>query len=244
MPNSLGAPWRSDAIKGGKALDIRLTATSLLMPGNSAWRSLGGAHHLEFGAFGDWSQVLADPGQDTAVAWVVFLDDIVEGGRTVGDGLDSLLATVLAPLDARLARGAQEPVLVAWASLAAGSVIEAARTPSASRTLAARFEAALYERARRVPALHVIPLDQVFAKLGRDRLPAAVRYETIVVSGDPAEQVLNTARRLGADLIVMGTHGRRLLSHLVLGSVAERVVRESAIPVLTAHATTRARKAA
>jgi universal stress protein A len=82
------------------------------------------------------------------------------------------------------------------------------------------------------------------AKLGRDRLPAAVRYETLVVSGDPAEQVLNTARRLGADLIVMGTHGRRLLSHLVLGSVAERVVRESAIPVLTAHAATRAQKAA
>jgi universal stress protein A len=82
------------------------------------------------------------------------------------------------------------------------------------------------------------------AKLGRNRLPAAVRYDTIVVTGDPAEQVLNTARRLGADLIVMGTHGRRLLSHLVLGSVAERVVRESAIPVLTARSVTRARKAA
>lgn len=82
------------------------------------------------------------------------------------------------------------------------------------------------------------------AKLGRERLPAAIRYETLVVSGDPAEQVLNAARRVSADLIVMGTHGRGLLSHLVLGSVAERVVRESAIPVLTAHATTRARKAA
>jgi universal stress protein A len=81
-------------------------------------------------------------------------------------------------------------------------------------------------------------------KLGRERIPAAVPYETLVVPGDPAEQVLNTARRVGADLIVMGTHGRGMLRHLVLGSVAERVVRESAIPVLTAHATTRAQKAA
>jgi hypothetical protein len=51
------------------------------------------------------------------------------------------------------------------------------------------------------------------------------------------------ARGLDIDLIVMGTHGRKGLSHLVLGSVAERVVRESPAPVLTAHSTTRARKA-
>ena len=74
-------------------------------------------------------------------------------------------------------------------------------------------------------------------KLARERIPAAVRYETLVISGDPAEQVLETARGLDADLIVMGTHGRRGLSHLVLGSVAERVVRESPIPVLTARST-------
>jgi universal stress protein A len=77
-------------------------------------------------------------------------------------------------------------------------------------------------------------------KLARERIPAAVRSETLVVSGDPAERVLETARGIAADLIVMGTHGRRGLSHIVLGSVAERVVRESPIPVLTAHSTARA----
>jgi universal stress protein A len=82
------------------------------------------------------------------------------------------------------------------------------------------------------------------AKLGREHLPAAVRYETLVVDGDPAEQVLNTARHLGVDLIVMGTHGRKLLSHFVLGSVAERVVRESGIPVLMTHSKARVQKAA
>ena len=139
------------------------------MPGNSAWRSLGEAHHLDFGAFGDWPQVLADPAQDTGVVWVAFLDDVLEPEALVGAGLDGLLATLLAPLDARLALGTQRVVVVAWASPAAGSVIEAARVPSPSRTLAARFEAALYERAQQAPALHVLPLDQVFAKQGRDR---------------------------------------------------------------------------
>lgn len=81
-------------------------------------------------------------------------------------------------------------------------------------------------------------------KLGRGRIPAVVRYETLVVSGDPAEQVLSTARTLEADLIVMGTHGRKGLGHLVLGSVAERVVRESPIPVMTAHLKERVQKPA
>jgi nucleotide-binding universal stress UspA family protein len=52
----------------------------------------------------------------------------------------------------------------------------------------------------------------------------------------PAEVIVETASSLSSDLIVMGTHGRRGLSHLLLGSVAERVVRTSAIPVLTVRA--------
>jgi len=81
-------------------------------------------------------------------------------------------------------------------------------------------------------------------KLAQERIPATVRYEMLVTSGDPAERVLETARGLDADLIVMGTHGRKGLGHLVLGSVAERVVRESPIPILTVHSTARVRKAA
>ena len=84
---------------------------------------------------------------------------------------------------------------------------------------------------------------QQLASLGRERIPTTVRYETLVISGDPAEQVLDSARGLDIDLIVMGTHGRKGLSHLVLGSVAERVVRESPAPVLTAHSTPHAQKA-
>ncbi len=81
-------------------------------------------------------------------------------------------------------------------------------------------------------------------KLAGEKIPGSVRYETLVVSGDPAQKVLDTAGDLDADLIVMGTHGRKGLSHLVLGSVAERVVRESPTPVLTAHSKTHVRRVA
>jgi len=49
----------------------------------------------------------------------------------------------------------------------------------------------------------------------------------------PAEVIVETASNLGCELIVMGTHGRRGLPHLLIGSVAERVVRTSTVPVLT-----------
>jgi nucleotide-binding universal stress UspA family protein len=54
-----------------------------------------------------------------------------------------------------------------------------------------------------------------------------------VLEGVPYLQILEAAKGHQADLIVIGTHGRTGLSHLLLGSVAERVVRGSEIPVLT-----------
>lgn len=52
----------------------------------------------------------------------------------------------------------------------------------------------------------------------------------------PAETIVEVAANAGAELIVMGTHGRRGLSHLLLGSVAGRVVRSASSPVLTVRA--------
>jgi nucleotide-binding universal stress UspA family protein len=53
--------------------------------------------------------------------------------------------------------------------------------------------------------------------------------------GDPATEILKTARQRPCDLIVMGTHGRTGLRHLLMGNVAERVVRKAPCPVLTAR---------
>jgi nucleotide-binding universal stress UspA family protein len=65
--------------------------------------------------------------------------------------------------------------------------------------------------------------------LGPDTAMPAVR----VVEGRPAETILRTAQEIGSDLIVMGTHGRSGWNRLMLGSVTERVLRETSIPVLT-----------
>ncbi|HZO80877.1 MAG TPA: universal stress protein [Candidatus Binataceae bacterium] len=70
-------------------------------------------------------------------------------------------------------------------------------------------------------------------RMAAERLQGMVAYQIHVVSGTPDVDVLRMAKELDADLIVMATHGRKGLSHLVLGSVAERVVREASCPVLT-----------
>jgi universal stress protein A len=71
-------------------------------------------------------------------------------------------------------------------------------------------------------------------KLVQDRL-GGVPCDTFVASGNAAPEILNLAAKRHIDLIVMGTHGRTGVKHFLLGSVAERVVRESPVPVLTVH---------
>ena len=53
--------------------------------------------------------------------------------------------------------------------------------------------------------------------------------------GDPATEILKTARQRCCDLIVMGSHGRTGLRHYLMGNVAERVMRKAPCPVLTAQ---------
>ncbi len=70
--------------------------------------------------------------------------------------------------------------------------------------------------------------------LAREKL-AGVSHEELVASGNAAPEILKLAKRRKIDLIVMGTHGRTGVSHFLLGSVAERIVRESPVPVMTIH---------
>jgi nucleotide-binding universal stress UspA family protein len=56
-----------------------------------------------------------------------------------------------------------------------------------------------------------------------------------VVLGDAAEEILNYVKSEGIDLVIMGTHGRKGLERIVFGSVAERVVKKSPVPVLTVN---------
>lgn len=60
-----------------------------------------------------------------------------------------------------------------------------------------------------------------------------VRASAMMVTGDPAQQIVRIARSKRADLIVVGTHGRRGFSKFFLGSVAERVIATAPCPVMT-----------
>jgi nucleotide-binding universal stress UspA family protein len=91
-----------------------------------------------------------------------------------------------------------------------------------------------------------MPLEQILAeseeasRLQLGRLAKEVGADATDVTsgtsvGSPSDAILEYADANGIDLIVMGTHGRGLVGHLLIGSVAERVVRRSKAPVLTVH---------
>jgi nucleotide-binding universal stress UspA family protein len=67
----------------------------------------------------------------------------------------------------------------------------------------------------------------------RARQAGVATSATVVRSAVPFSAIIRTARRDGAELIVLGTHGRRGLARVALGSVAERVVALAPCPVLT-----------
>jgi universal stress protein A len=77
-------------------------------------------------------------------------------------------------------------------------------------------------------------LEVLAARLAAD----GVAVTTSLVLGDVVDEILAAAHRERADLIVMGTHGRTGLSHLVVGSVTEKVVRQAPVPVLTRRGAT------
>jgi len=67
-----------------------------------------------------------------------------------------------------------------------------------------------------------------------DRVRAAgIACTTKIREGSAVPEITQRGRDIGADLIVVGTHGRTGISHAMLGSVAERVVRRAPCPVLT-----------
>jgi len=110
--------------------------------------------------------------------------------------------------------------------------------------------------------LHVVPTDEIHLlrkvyrpeqgggadtlwaeKVSREKMQAlaqshltGVRYEIITrLNSDPSAGVIEAENDLAPDLVVMGTHGRTGIAHLILGSVAEKVAREARCPVFTTH---------
>jgi nucleotide-binding universal stress UspA family protein len=79
--------------------------------------------------------------------------------------------------------------------------------------------------------VHVI--NEPMERFCSENLAGFDRYEQFVITGVPYEEIVRKADESGADLIIMGTHGRKGVDHLLFGSTAERVVRNAACPVMT-----------
>jgi nucleotide-binding universal stress UspA family protein len=75
--------------------------------------------------------------------------------------------------------------------------------------------------------------ESLVGDVARAASEADVACETAVLHGHPHEVIVDYAAEHGVDLVVMGTHGRHGVQRLLLGSVTQRVVRRSPVPVLT-----------
>jgi universal stress protein A len=75
--------------------------------------------------------------------------------------------------------------------------------------------------------------DSLWAQLQAIQPPPGIAVEHRLEYGDPESVIPQIAQEIGADLIVMGTHGRTGLRRLLMGSVAEHVLRKAPCPVLT-----------
>jgi nucleotide-binding universal stress UspA family protein len=74
---------------------------------------------------------------------------------------------------------------------------------------------------------------QTLDQIVREQIPRDVPVDAMVVTGNAVDAIIDYARDQNADLLVMCTHGRTGLSHVLMGSTAEAVVRRAPCPVLT-----------
>lgn len=70
-------------------------------------------------------------------------------------------------------------------------------------------------------------------KLADQEIPAEIKVKTIVKTGKPFIEIIETARDQDVDLIIIATHGHTGVEHILFGSTAEKVVRKAPCPVLT-----------
>lgn len=96
--------------------------------------------------------------------------------------------------------------------------------------------ATLLDQQRQSARAQLVRLEQRYAK-------RRVQLRALLQTGAPHRAIADAAQQMKADMIVMATHGRTGLSHFLMGSVAERVVRSAPCPVLTLRAASGVRRA-
>lgn len=89
-----------------------------------------------------------------------------------------------------------------------------------------------FEQASRQDSLNLARARRYLSRKARQMKALGVATAYQALEGDPADTIMKTARREKADLIIMATHGRSGFKRAILGSVADKVIRESGEPVL------------
>ena len=70
-------------------------------------------------------------------------------------------------------------------------------------------------------------------RICKNELQGCPNFQKKIVSGDTVDEIFKVVESEGIDFLIMGTHGRKGLEHVIFGSVAENVVKKSPVPVLT-----------
>jgi nucleotide-binding universal stress UspA family protein len=137
---------------------------------------------------------------------------------------------ILVPLDgSRLSESVLDHVIaIASGCKAPEVVLLRARQPIHD----AISDAVDYEVASKLDESYQKEAIEYLNRVSNNLRKSGLKVETVVLSGKPAEEILNYAQGSGVDLIIMSTHGRSGVTRWVLGSVADRVIRHSTVPVL------------
>ena len=75
--------------------------------------------------------------------------------------------------------------------------------------------------------------EKAMDKICENQLQSCPNFQKRVVSGDTVDEILKIIESENIDLLIMGTHGRKGLEHVIFGSVAENIVKKSPVPVLS-----------
>jgi universal stress protein A len=140
---------------------------------------------------------------------------------------DKVFSRILCPIDFNHELGALELALrLAHQNEARIDLLSVAEIPMGATEVNAGFNDQGYP-------YWEVGLRELMDKLVKERFEGREDYTAKVLSGEAAAWIVRYAREQQSDLIVMATHGRSGLSHLLMGSVTEAVIRSAHCPVLT-----------
>ena len=77
--------------------------------------------------------------------------------------------------------------------------------------------------------------EEAMEQMCKEEMQSCPSFKSMIVAGDPATEILKVVESEDIDMVIMGTHGRTGVEHVIFGSVAENVVKKSPVPVLVVH---------